>query len=214
MHDLDSNLYDVLEIKQWYPRVAAPVCPDIEQKGLEELALEVSSCVKCALHKSRTQTVFGVGAADADLLIVGEAPGMNEDRQGEPFVGRAGMLLNAMLGSIGLSREAVYIGNVLKCRPPNNRDPQANEVAACLDYLRRQIEMIQPKVILALGRHAAHNLLKIEEPLGRMRKSWHSLGDIPVKVSYHPAYLLRNPSDKAKAWEDLLDLKSRLDGGA
>jgi DNA polymerase len=163
----------------------------------------VRSCTKCALHSTRTQTVFGVGNRKAQWMFVGEAPGADEDRQGEPFVGAAGKLLNAMLAALGLKREEVFIANVLKCRPPNNRDPQAGEVEQCEPYLIRQIELIQPKLIVALGRHAAHSLLKTDLALARLRGQPLSYQNIPLVVTYHPAYLLRTPSDKRKAWEDL-----------
>ena len=170
---------------------------------LQALAAEVASCVKCPLHSSRTQTVFGVGSASADWMFIGEAPGVQEDLQGEPFVGRAGQLLNAMLAAIGLEREQVYIANVLKCRPPNNRDPQPHEVDCCEPYLLRQIELINPSIILALGRHAAHSLLKTDLPLARLRGRRLTYHGIPLVVTYHPAYLLRNPVDKRKVWDDL-----------
>jgi DNA polymerase len=171
----------------------------------EQLAERVRSCTRCALHAGRTQTVFGVGDRQAEWLVVGEAPGAEEDRRGEPFVGRAGQLLTAMLESLGLRREQVYIANILKCRPPNNRDPQPAEVACCEPYLHRQIALLRPKLILAVGRIAAHNLLKIDTPLGRMRGHRYTYGPsgIPVAVTYHPAYLLRTPQDKRKAWQDL-----------
>ncbi len=165
----------------------------------------VASCTQCELHRTRTQTVFGVGNRSADWLVVGEAPGAEEDRRGEPFVGRAGQLLDAMLGAIGLDRTSAYIANILKCRPPNNRDPQADEVASCEPYLQQQIALIQPRLILAVGRIAAQNLLKTDAPLGRLRGRVHEYGErrIPLIVTYHPAYLLRSPGDKRKAWEDL-----------
>lgn len=171
--------------------------------GWEALERAVHACVKCALHASRQQAVFGVGSPNAQWMFIGEAPGVQEDLQGEPFVGRAGQLLNAMLAAIGLKREQVYIANVLKCRPPNNRDPQIDEVDACEPYLVRQIELIAPGIILALGRHAAHSLLKTELPLSKLRGRRLSYHGIPLVVTYHPAYLLRNPIDKRKVWEDL-----------
>ena len=170
----------------------------------------VRSCTKCGLHKTRTQTVFGVGNPTASWMFIGEAPGADEDRQGEPFVGRAGQLLNAMLFAIGLKREEVYIANVLKCRPPGNRDPQPEEVAQCEPYLIRQIEHIRPKLIVALGRHAAHSLLKTEVPLARLRGQRLSYHGIPLIVTYHPAYLLRSPGEKRKAWEDLMLAKNMM----
>ena len=165
----------------------------------------VQACTLCGLHEARTQSVFGVGDPNARLMVIGEAPGADEDRAGEPFVGRAGQLLNAMLAAIGLAREQVYIANIVKCRPPGNRDPHADEAAACQPYLHRQIALLAPEVILAVGRISAHNLLGTEEAVGRLRGRTHRFdpGDIPLIVTYHPAYLLRRPQDKAKAWQDL-----------
>lgn len=172
---------------------------------LSTLQQQVSVCTNCSLHETRTQTVFGVGDPSADWLVIGEAPGAEEDRRGEPFVGRAGLLLNAMLLAIGLKREQVFIANILKCRPPNNRDPRPGEVSACSSYLRQQIDLIQPKIILAVGRIAAQNLLGVETPIGKMRgkRYSHPETDLPLVVTYHPAYLLRSPRQKRKAWEDL-----------
>jgi len=188
------------------PQIPAPTAGSSpEWTALEEA---VRSCTKCALHSARTQTVFGVGNRKAQWMFVGEAPGADEDRQGEPFVGAAGKLLNAMLAALGLKREQVYIANVLKCRPPGNRDPQADEVEHCEPYLIRQIELIQPKLIVALGRHAAHSLLKTDLALARLRCQPLSYQNIPLVVTYHPAYLLRTPSDKRKAWEDLRRARS------
>jgi DNA polymerase len=176
------------------------------------LAGEVSVCTRCELHRGRTQTVFGVGRRDARLLVVGEAPGAEEDRQGEPFVGRAGILLNAMLRAIGLARGDVYIANILKCRPPGNRDPKPEETAECTPYLERQIELIAPRAALAVGRIAAQHLLQSEEPIGRLRGKVLSFGArrIPLVVTYHPAYLLRSPLAKAKSWQDLCLLRQLL----
>jgi DNA polymerase len=173
--------------------------------GWEELRARVAACTRCGLSATRTQTVFGVGNQRAEWLIVGEAPGMEEDRQGEPFVGRAGQLLNSMLRAIGLARSEVYIANVLKCRPPHNRDPAASETAECLPYLERQIALLKPRIMLAVGRIAAQNLLRTDTPLVRLRQQVHSFGAsrVPLVVTYHPAYLLRTPTDKRKAWEDL-----------
>ncbi len=170
----------------------------------------VRTCTQCGLHKTRTQTVFGVGNPTASWMFIGEAPGADEDKQGEPFVGRAGQLLNAMLFAMGLKREEVYIANVLKCRPPGNRDPQPEEVAQCEPYLIRQIEHIRPKLIVALGRHAAHSLLKTEVPLARLRGQRLSYHGIPLVVTYHPAYLLRSPGEKRKAWDDLTLAKNMM----
>jgi uracil-DNA glycosylase family 4 len=175
----------------------------IGQLSWEQLASRVAQCTACELHKTRTQTVFGVGLQTAKLMVIGEAPGADEDRKGEPFVGRAGKLLTAMLGAIGLERDQVYIANILKCRPPGNRDPRAEESLRCEAYLQRQIALVNPQVIMAFGAVAAHNLLQSDEPVGRLRAKSHQLKGIPVVVSYHPAYLLRSPEQKAKAWLDL-----------
>jgi uracil-DNA glycosylase len=172
----------------------------------DTLRTEVLSCTKCVLHQTRTQGVLGVGPRRADWMVIGEAPGAEEDRRGEPFVGRAGHLLDAMLQAIGLNRGTnVYIANVLKSRPPGNRDPKPEEVAACLPYLMRQIELLQPRLMLAVGRIAAQNLLSTDLSLGRLRGTVHHFGELntPLIVTYHPAYLLRTPADKSKAWEDL-----------
>lgn len=179
----------------------APSCGE-SWEALESRAL---ACTACALHRTRQHVVFGVGARRARWFVVGEAPGADEDRQGEPFVGRAGQLLNEMLRAAGASRDSVYIGNILKCRPPDNRDPRPEEVAHCIGYLRRQIELVQPGLILAVGRIAAQNLLGVDTPIGRLRGHVHRYGDagVPVVVTYHPAYLLRSPGQKARAWEDL-----------
>jgi len=179
-----------------------PLEPGIDWGPLRE---RVAGCMACDLCKTRTQTVFGVGNTRADWLIIGEAPGAEEDRQGEPFVGRAGQLLNAMLLAIGLPRETVFIANILKCRPPGNRDPKPEEVARCLPYLQAQIALLKPKIMLAVGRIAAQNLLATDAPLARLRGKLHHFGEAntPLVITYHPAYLLRTPSDKRKAWEDL-----------
>jgi len=177
------------------------------ESGCDWLGLRerVAACTRCGLAKTRTQTVFGVGNEAAAWMVVGEAPGAEEDKRGEPFVGRAGQLLTSMLRAIGLAREQVYIANMLKCRPPNNRDPAAVEVAECAPYLDRQVALVQPKILLVVGRVAAQNLLKTTVPLGRLRLKVHHFGPakVPVVVTYHPAYLLRTPTDKRKAWDDL-----------
>lgn len=169
----------------------------------ELLQAEVAHCRKCGLCETRTQTVFGSGNKNADWMLIGEAPGQQEDLQGQPFVGVAGQLLTEMLRAIGLSRDEVYITNILKCRPPGNRDPKPDEADKCRDYLNRQIELIQPKIILAIGRIAAQTLLATDEPLSKLRGKVHSLNHTPLVVVYHPAYLLRNLADKKKAWVDL-----------
>lgn len=174
--------------------------------ALDWAALEqrVSGCMDCQLCSGRTQTVFGVGDRQAEWMLIGEAPGENEDKQGEPFVGQAGKLLDNMLAALGLARgRNVYIANVLKCRPPGNRNPEPEEVAQCEPYLKRQIALIQPKLIVVLGRFAAQSLLRTTTPIGKLRGTVHSYEGIPVVVTYHPAYLLRTLSDKARAWEDL-----------
>ena len=170
----------------------------------DALAQAVAQCRACKLCSSRTNTVFGVGDRKADWLIVGEAPGENEDLQGEPFVGQAGKLLDNMLKALGLDRHNnVYITNVLKCRPPGNRNPEPEEVAQCEPFLRRQVQLLQPKVVLAMGRFAVQALLGTSEPIGKLRGRAHDYLGIPLVVTYHPAYLLRNLPDKAKAWADL-----------
>ena len=172
---------------------------------LEGLRVQVTRCTLCSLSETRTQTVFGTGDPQADWMFVGEAPGFEEDRQGLPFVGRAGQLLNSMLFALGLTRDQVYIANVLKCRPPKNRDPMGEEVLQCEPYLHRQVQIIGPKLIVALGRFAAQSLLKSTQSIGQLRKQRFQYEDtgIPLIVTYHPAYLLRSPMEKRKAWEDL-----------
>jgi uracil-DNA glycosylase len=179
------------------PREAAYDWPQLRER--------VAACTRCGLSATRTQTVFGVGNLQAEWLVVGEAPGAEEDRQGEPFVGRAGQLLNAMLRSIGLKREQVYIANVLKCRPPQNRDPLPAETMECLPFLDRQIALLKPRIMLVVGRIAAQNLLRTDAKVGTLRQQVHSFGasGVPLVVTYHPAYLLRSPAEKRKAWEDL-----------
>jgi DNA polymerase len=210
-------------IDVWIPRDAvdaepAPVEPEMQAEaaelGWDPLREAVAACTRCALHESRTQTVFGVGNRDADWMIIGEAPGAEEDRRGEPFVGRAGKLLDEMLLAVGQSRERVFIANILKCRPPNNRDPSQEEAAACRPYLERQIELVRPRIILAVGRIAAQQLLQTDTPVGRLRGKVHRLGTIPLVVTYHPAYLLRSPSQKRKSWDDLCMAAGVMAGAA
>jgi uracil-DNA glycosylase len=189
-----------LGIEEWLSRTEPPA------PGWDQLADDVARCTRCDLYRTRTRPVLGVGDRHAQWLVVGEAPGAEEDRRGEPFVGAAGQLLDAMLRAIGLARgQNVYIANILKSRPPGNRDPLPAEVAACLPYLERQIELIRPRLILAVGRIAMQNLLGTDSSLGRMRGQVHEFGGLktPLIVTYHPAYLLRKPEDKRKAWEDL-----------
>ena len=184
---------------------------------LEQLESAVAACVNCDLHSGRTRTVFGTGDAQARCMIIGEAPGAEEDRTGEPFVGRAGQLLNAMLRAIGISREAVYIANIIKCRPPKNRDPKPEEMLACSAYLRRQIAVVNPRVIVAVGRVAAQHLAGSTLAIGRMRGQsyFYENSDngarIPIVVTYHPAYLLRSPLEKRKSWEDLRRARQLLE---
>jgi DNA polymerase len=187
--------------------------PGIELLEWDALTQAVAECRACRLCEGRRNTVFGVGDRQADWLVVGEAPGENEDLRGEPFVGQAGKLLDNMLAALGLDRsERVYIANVLKCRPPGNRNPQPEEVAQCEPFLRRQVELLQPKIILAMGRFAVQTLLQTDDPIGRLRGRVHRYHDVPVVVTYHPAYLLRNLPDKAKAWADLCLAQAVLRG--
>lgn len=191
---------------------AAPASDDgapgeaVGQMDWQALEARVSSCTRCPLHAGRSRTVFGVGNRRADWLIVGEAPGAEEDRRGEPFVGRAGKLLDAMLAALGHARDQVYIANVVKCRPPENRDPRPDEAATCAPYLDRQIGLLAPRIILAVGRIAAQRLLATDVPVGRLRGRVHRYGPagIPLVVTWHPAYLLRRPEAKAEAWRDLV----------
>jgi len=194
---------------------ARPAAPEITPVGWIPLKAAVSGCVKCGLHKTRTQTVFGVGDENADWMLIGEAPGAEEDRLGEPFVGQAGKLLDNMLAAIGLSRRAnVYIANVLKCRPPGNRNPAPGEVAQCSPHLLQQIELIKPKLIVAMGRFAAQTLLETGASISSLRGRVHRYAGVPLIVTYHPAYLLRTLEDKAKTWEDLLFAKKLMSGAA
>jgi DNA polymerase len=189
---------------------------DVAALDWDALRAVVAGCTACPLHATRTQTVFGVGSPRADWLFIGEAPGADEDRQGEPFVGRAGQLLNAILHAIGLARERVYIANILKCRPPRNRDPEPSEAHACRPFLDRQITLIEPKIIVALGRIAAQQLLATDTPIGRLRGRVHEYAAggrvLPVVVTYHPAYLLRSPQEKPKVWTDLRLARRTLAG--
>lgn len=230
MEQRRQQYLEAMGIQAWRLRDAVPaeVAPAAESLPAAEpetvvaspdwqaLEEQVRTCTACSeLASTRTQTVFGVGHRQADWLVIGEAPGAEEDRQGEPFVGAAGQLLNAMLLALGLKRETVYIANVLKCRPPRNRDPRPEEVANCRPFLQRQVELIQPRLILCVGRIAAQNLLDSTENLGRMRGQVHRFNGIPVVVTYHPAYLLRTPLDKRKAWADLQFAQRVIqDGGA
>jgi DNA polymerase len=213
---------DVLGITRYVGRQAPPprrapapmpAADDAGAQGWAELEQAVTGCTRCGLCRTRTQTVFGTGDHAATLMVVGEAPGAEEDRQGLPFVGRAGQLLNAMLRSVGFAREQVFIANVLKCRPPKNRDPEPAEVEQCLPYLRRQIELVAPRALLCVGRIAAQNLLGTDASLGSLRGQVLRLGATPVVVTYHPAYLLRTPAHKRRAWDDLRLARSLIDRG-
>jgi uracil-DNA glycosylase len=189
------------------PEAQAPALKaGIESLDWDALEAAVSGCRRCALHAGRTHTVFGVGNRRADWLVVGEAPGAEEDRRGEPFVGRAGKLLDAMLGALGFDRSDVYIANVVKCRPPDNRDPRPEEAASCAPFLDRQVALLAPRVILAVGRIAAQRLLDTDATVGRLRGRVHRYGpsSIPLVVTWHPAYLLRRPEAKGEAWRDLV----------
>jgi len=190
---------------------STPAPPEIAAAGWIPLKAAVSGCVKCGLHKTRTQTVFGVGDENADWMLIGEAPGAEEDRLGDPFVGQAGKLLDNMLAAIGLSRRAnVYIANVLKCRPPGNRNPTPEEVAQCSPHLLQQIGLIKPKLIVAMGRFAAQTLLETSASIASLRGRVHRYAGVPLIVTYHPAYLLRTLEDKAKTWEDLVFAKKTM----
>jgi uracil-DNA glycosylase family 4 len=189
-------------------RKERPVVLDNPAATLDWQALRaaVAACERCTLHATRTQTVFGVGNPEARWMFIGEAPGVEEDRQGEPFVGRAGQLLTAMIKALGLRREDVFIANVLKCRPPHNRDPKPEEAARCRTFLERQVELVNPTLVIAVGRIAAQDLLATATPIARLRGKVHAFGarSWPLIVTYHPAYLLRSPGEKRKAWQDLL----------
>ncbi len=211
----DDGMLPMAEDREWIENTATEsssvmLAPNhravmIADMDWATLAAAVPACTACGLCSSRTQTVFGVGNPQADWLIIGEAPGADEDRLGEPFVGRAGKLLNPMLLAVGLKREQVFIANILKCRPPENRDPTPEEAMQCRPFLNRQIALIRPRMILAVGRIAAQNLLGTDTPIGKLRGQVHHFGPacIPLVVTYHPAYLLRSPREKRKTWDDL-----------
>jgi uracil-DNA glycosylase family 4 len=192
-------------------QVTIPFFESSSYGSVSEHYEDIHECQKCSLGKTRIKFVYGVGNPDADLLFIGEAPGAEEDRQGEPFVGRAGQLLDKILAAIKLSRQDVYIANMLKCRPPGNRDPQPEEIAACSPHLSEQIRLIKPKLICMLGRIAAQGLLKTSTPLGKLRGRWHEYEGIPALVTYHPAALLRFPAYKKECWQDMQLLKARYD---
>jgi uracil-DNA glycosylase len=202
-------------IERWIKRAEPVVTPLLKEedswRGLQQC---VANCQACSLHKSRKQTVFGTGNSKAELMFIGEAPGAEENKQGKPFVGRAGQLLTEMIIAMGLHREEVFIANILKCRPPNNRDPLPEEVQQCTPFLEKQIAYVQPKLLVALGRIAAHFLLKTSTPLTRLRGQIFLFGEqqTPLLVTFHPAYLLRSPAEKMRAYEDLLKVKLLLRG--
>jgi uracil-DNA glycosylase len=181
---------------------ALPIIQD-KPAALEVIRVDIGECTRCRLHKGRTNLVFGVGNPNAELMFVGEGPGADEDAQGEPFVGRAGQLLNNMISAMGLKREDVYIANVVKCRPPGNRTPEKDECDTCSPFLMRQIDVIKPKVIVALGAVAAKNLLAVNDSMANLRGRWYDFRDSKLLVTYHPAYLLRDPRQKKEAWKDL-----------
>lgn len=183
--------------------IREPELHNVNPTGWADLEAEVAGCTKCALCETRTQTVFGTGNKNADWMIIGEAPGQHEDEQGKPFVGKAGLLLTEMLRAVGLDRDEVFITNILKCRPPGNRDPKPEEAESCSEYLRRQRALLKPKIILAVGRIAAQTLLNTDAPLTKLRGKVHVLDGTPLVVVYHPAYLLRSLLEKRKAWQDL-----------
>lgn len=232
MGDNDTRLayLDALGIDVWRSRSADTGLPDSPEQEVAAGALEnpstdwdglraaVARCTRCSLHESRTQTVFGVGNRAADWMIIGEAPGAEEDRRGEPFVGRAGQLLDEILRSVGLDRKSVFIANILKCRPPRNRDPSNEEARQCRDHLHAQIDQVSPAMILAVGRISAQQLLGTDAPVGRLRGRVHRLEgrcngrDVPLVVTYHPAYLLRSPGEKRKVWDDLCLARGALAG--
>jgi uracil-DNA glycosylase family 4 len=181
-----------------------------DEKNLKEIRAELGDCRRCKLYGGRTHLVFGDGAPNARLMFVGEAPGAEEDLQGVPFVGASGQLLNRMLNKLGLRREEVYIGNIIKCRPPGNRDPEADEISACLPFLKKQIQAIRPQVLVTLGRPATQALLGTREPLTRLRGHWQRYQDIRVMPTFHPSYLLRAPQERKKTWADMQQVMEYL----
>ena len=220
LRELVDNLSDWLRYQRRLGWRGAPgkVAPQIQAReksadnilSLEEIRAEMGDCRRCKLYGGRKNLVFGDGPADARLMFVGEAPGADEDRQGVPFVGASGQLLNKMLRNLGLRREEVYIANIIKCRPPGNRDPEADEVTACLPFLEKQIQAIRPRVIVILGRPAAHALLRTKEPITRLRGNWQRYHDIRVMPTFHPSYLLRAPQERRKTWDDMQQVMGYL----
>lgn len=206
-----AETLDLIRRQRAHSGAAAPVVPADPAAHLAVLRDQVLPCTACGLHTTRRNVVFGAGSPTAQLVIIGEAPGRDEDLQGEPFVGRSGQLLTKILGAIGFAREDVFICNILKCRPPENRDPLPPEVAACEPHLKKQLAILQPRAICCLGRVAAQTLLNTDAPLGKLRRTVHFYQDIPVLVTFHPAYLLRNPSAKRDTWEDVRKLRALYD---
>lgn len=219
----------IRQLKEWlafqgrlgWPRVparAAAATPETPTEAptpphrptLEEIRAEMGDCRRCKLWRTRTHLVFGEGSPTAELMFIGEGPGAEEDQQGRPFVGPAGQLLNNLLAKLGLRREEVYIANVVKSRPPGNREPEPDEIAACLPFLKKQIEAIQPRVIVTLGRVATQALLETSTPLTKLRGTWQSYQGIPVMPTFHPSYLLRFPRERLKTWEDMQKVMARL----
>jgi len=223
LRELVDSLSDWLRYQRrlgWKGLPPEALAPSPEPEGaeekilsLEEIRAEMGECRRCKLYGGRTHLVFGDGSPDARLMFVGEGPGADEDRQGVPFVGAAGQLLNKMLGRLGLRREEVYIANIVKSRPPNNRDPEPDEIAACLPFLEKQIKAIHPRVIVTLGRIATHALLGTKEPLTRLRGRWQRYGDIRVMPTFHPSYLLRAPQERRKTWADMQQVMEYLAAG-
>jgi len=192
------------------PAVPEPMPPKLPVVSLESVREEIGECTRCKLHKGRTNLVFGVGNPKARLMFVGEAPGEDEDKKGEPFVGKAGQLLTRMIEAMGLRREDVYICNTVKCRPPNNRNPEPDELASCEPFLKGQLAAVQPEAIVTLGKFAAQALLRDETPISRLRGTWREYEGIPVMPTFHPAYLLRSPQEKGKVWDDLQKVMKKL----
>lgn len=209
VHDFYRRAVEVSEDS--VPEESPDNMPKDRRAALRAIREEIGDCTRCPLHKQgRKQIVFGVGSPSADIMFVGEAPGADEDEQGEPFVGRAGQLLNNMIKAMGIQREDVYIANVIKCRPPGNRTPEPAECEVCSPFLLKQIDVIKPKVIVALGAVASRSLLGLNQPMSQLRGQWHDFKGYPLAVTYHPAYLLRDPRQKAAAWQDLQMVMKRL----
>ena len=202
---VELSLQPVAETIAPNSQVPAPLPPVLGDKpsALKLIREDIGDCTRCRLHKGRTNLVFGVGNVNADLMFIGEGPGADEDAKGEPFVGRAGQLLNNMISAMGIKREDVYIANVVKCRPPSNRTPEKDECDTCSPFLMRQIDVIKPKVIVALGAVAAKNLLAVNDSMANLRSRWYDFRNSKLLVTYHPAYLLRDPRQKKEAWKDL-----------